>query len=98
MNPWSEDRWQKLDDLFAAAGELPATERASFVERATADDPEMRDRLHALLAHATSASGRIAETIERVIQSAASGGNWIGRNFGAYRIAREIGRGGMGLV
>jgi tetratricopeptide (TPR) repeat protein len=42
MSDWTEERWQKLDSLLEEVSELLPTERTSFVERETADDPEMR--------------------------------------------------------
>jgi tetratricopeptide (TPR) repeat protein len=98
MKSWNEERWQRLEALFARADELPRHEQASFIEREAADDPEMRHELAAMLAQAGDAPGRIAATIERIVESAASGSEWIGRYFGSYRIVREIGRGGMGIV
>ena len=89
-------RWGRIDDLFAAALELPAGERAAFLEAACAGDAELRlqvERLIAaderggtLLEHQASEWLGITETSEE------------GGRFGPYRLLRRIGGGGMGTV
>jgi serine/threonine protein kinase len=91
-------RWQRLEELFEAALDLPPDLQSAFVERETADDSELRRELRALLDHDSAAAGRIGGAIADVVQSAAPGVDWTGQHFGPYRIVREIGRGGMGIV
>ncbi len=91
-------RWERLEELFAKAVELPCDRRAAFVERETGSDPELRAQLVDLLDHDTGAAGRIALAIGSMAQAAALTTEWAGRRFGPYRIVREIGRGGMGMV
>ena len=91
-------QWQRLEDLFAEAVELPPASRAAFVERETASDPELRSELLKLLHHDSGAGGRIAQAIGSAAEAAALPEEWTGKHFGPYRIVREIGRGGMGLV
>src|SRR5438874_64786 len=93
----TEERWRRMITLFAAATQLPRDEQDNFVNREITDDPELRLHLAGMLSHAGSAAERIAKTIENVAQTAAQT-DWIGRTFGPYRIVREIGRGGMGMV
>jgi serine/threonine protein kinase len=93
-----KDRWHRLEELFADAVELPDGERDLFVQRATAGDPEMRDDLAGLLAHATGAEQRIGSLIQEIAQAAAPAPLLAGRRFGPYKHVREVGRGGMGVV
>ena len=94
-----QDRtWQRLEQLFAEAVELPRESQAAFVDRETASDPDLRHQLLALLRYDTDASARIAQAIGSAAAAAAAPVNWTGRRFGPYRIIREIGRGGMGMV
>ncbi|HEV3201631.1 MAG TPA: serine/threonine-protein kinase [Bryobacteraceae bacterium] len=87
-------RWERLEELFAAAADLPRDRQDAFVEHETASDPDLRRKLRALLDHDSGAGQRIAQAI----QSAAPPPQWTGGRAGPYRIVREIGRGGMGLV
>ncbi|PWU01692.1 MAG: hypothetical protein C5B51_22390 [Terriglobia bacterium] len=91
-------RWRRIEELFLAAGELPRAEQENYVRGATASDPEMQRQLLAMLKHAGSAPDRIARAIESVAEAVVPVDSWHGRRFGPYRIVREIGRGGMGLV
>jgi len=92
------DTWSRLESLFYEASVLEGEEQDRFVEQATAGDDALRVELRDLLRRSNSAGARIAAMVERVAARVAGGSNWAGRTFGPYRIVREIGRGGMGLV
>ena len=47
--------WERLEELFAAAVEVPLERRDVFIERETGSDPELQRRLRALLDHDTGA-------------------------------------------
>jgi eukaryotic-like serine/threonine-protein kinase len=90
--------WQRVQQLFLEAVDLPPGERTSFLERCCADNPELRSDIETLL-DADSDSG---ESIEMAVQDEAvslfDSHILIGERLGIYRIVREIGRGGMGSV
>ena len=90
--------WRRLEALFHDALTVSGEEREAFIERETGSDPALQDELRAMLRHAEGAGKRIAGTIERVAGRVTGGYDWLGRHFGPYRLVREIGRGGMGLV
>jgi eukaryotic-like serine/threonine-protein kinase len=96
--PLTDDRWRRLEALFLAGAELPPGERDDFVARETAGDPGLARELAGMLAHASDGGPRIARAIEDVAGEVSAPDDWVGRRFGAYRVVREIGRGGMGLV
>ena len=91
-------RWDRLQSLFASAVDLPAAERERFIARETGGDEELRRELSGMLAHHARAGQRIAQAVEHAMAAESSGDAWVGRRVGPYRIVREIGRGGMGLV
>jgi hypothetical protein len=94
----TEERWRRLEELFHAARELGEPERLRFLEIETAGQPELRRELEEMLAHAGTAAGLLAGTVSRVARQASGCVNWVGRRVGPYRLVREIGRGGMGVV
>ena len=96
MNPL---RWERLDQLFAAAEGLPAEERAALIERSFAaePDPELRRELEQMLAAAgTRVDQAIADGLAGF--SGFAEGEKAPDRLGPYRILHEIGRGGMATV
>ena len=82
--------WTRLWECFHAALELPVAERAAWLD-VHAGDAEMRAELDALLqAHARGDSA-----LDSPLQAESIA---VGRRIGAWRLVRELGRGGMGAV
>ena len=92
------EQWRRLEDLFIAAQELPREEQAAFIARETGGDMELNRELAGMLAHATTGRGRIERAIEGVASGLGTASDAVGTHVGPYRISREIGRGGMGVV
>jgi eukaryotic-like serine/threonine-protein kinase len=95
------ERWKQVDELLEAALERPATERASFLDRACAGDEELRGELESLLisdgqaeAFIESPPARVAADLFTDIQPKLRKGERIAH----YEILEEIGSGGMGEV
>jgi eukaryotic-like serine/threonine-protein kinase len=95
---FTDDRWRCLEAMFHAALDLRKDHREDYINRATAGDVDLERELREMLEHSEGAEARISGTVERIARRAAGGRDWIGRHFGPYRIIREIGRGGMGMV
>jgi tetratricopeptide (TPR) repeat protein/tRNA A-37 threonylcarbamoyl transferase component Bud32 len=93
--------WRRVKALLAEALELPAAERAAFVERAAGSDAELRGELLALLAAADHSRSPLDDgPADLALQAleARSAEAWIGRALGAYRLLAPLGAGGMGQV
>jgi serine/threonine protein kinase/tetratricopeptide (TPR) repeat protein len=95
---FTAERWRRLEEIFHATLDLHGDNREDFINRTTANDPELQRELRAMLLHSDKAEEQIASAIERITRRAVGANDWAGRRFGPYRIVREIGRGGMGLV
>src|SRR5262245_58029642 len=82
-------------ELFDRAVDLPIAARQAFLAEACPDS-DLRARVQALLdAHDRADESFLAQSASE-LAAAAIGRS--GRRIGAYEIAREIGRGGMGAV
>ncbi len=93
------EQWQRLEEVFLAAADLPAESQTAYLDSACRGDAELRREVEAMLAASA------VNLIESAIASAVDGlaeqpdrdplvGTWLG----PYRIAGLLGRGGMGAV
>jgi len=100
-NQDSAVRWRQVGDIFSLAIELPDDERLAFVEKACGHDPlllaEVRDLLSASAAAGDFLESFDADLASQLIKEGGGGGREDER-IGPFRIERELGRGGMGVV
>jgi serine/threonine protein kinase/TolA-binding protein len=98
----SDDRWERLQQLFSRAVELPMAERQAFVANETSGDTELRTELLDLLAcdagsartgPLTLALGAALDTTTRDRRRAL-----VGRVVGNYKLVSVLGHGGTGTV
>jgi eukaryotic-like serine/threonine-protein kinase len=93
----STERWQQLEDLFHAALDRPPADREAFVVGACGGDAGLRQEVERLLLAHEQASSFVVQAAADVARVAATVPP-DGRQIAAYRIVRELGRGGMGTV
>src|ERR1700722_11407894 len=93
------ERWEQIQQLYLRAVDLPGEERAELLSSAS---PEVRQRVHAMLAQPTwsqlldqPAWEAVPESSANIILGAQPG---LGSQLGAYRIETVLGEGGMGVV
>ena len=93
----TQNRWQRLQELFEAAVELPASRRAGYLEDACRGDDGLRRQAESLLV-AADTGDRVAAAVDAAVNVFTGPQLAEGSRLGPYRIVREIGRGGMGAV
>jgi Tol biopolymer transport system component len=93
-------RWQRVDQIFAAALEQPAERRSDFLAHACGADAELRREVESLLVHAredgflgvpATAEARrlLADTLPEPLA---------GQRLGRFEVLAKLGAGGMGEV
>jgi len=87
-------RWQRVKDVFQAALDRPADERARFLAEICGDDAGLRDEVESLL----GARQEAGEFLSRPAVSVPASPEADGRHIGPYRLLSRIGHGGMGVV
>jgi WD40 repeat protein len=83
------------EEIFEAAAELPDTERAAYLDKACAGQPELRARLDALL-RADEATGFMED--RTAVLAGEPLAEQSGERIGRYRLLQQIGEGGFGVV
>ena len=100
----TRQRWDRLKTVFADAMERETSrERTAFIRDSCADDTTLRLEAESMLAEAEGLLNPAEDPFEQCADNAAvtlrrDEPSQIGRRMGAYRVLREIGRGGMGTV
>ncbi len=96
----SSDRWRKIEEVFQRAADLPRHQRASFLDEACRNDPELRADVESLLSYDAEPVDHLHSAIRRTAASVAEAPihGARGERIGPYELIRPIGRGGMGSV
>jgi len=94
------ERWQRVGELFHLALEQPAALQRQWVEAECAGDAELRAEVLSLLgSDALAGEGLIEKQIQPAMASLLqSQAQTAPMRAGPYRLVRELGRGGMGVV
>lgn len=104
----SRERWERIDEVLAAALEVEPAGRDAWLEEECADDAGLLGDVRRLLRRAADAEAVLGESVTHYASDvlatfddpAEDGGEALGTGarIGPYRLVREIGRGGMGTV
>jgi serine/threonine protein kinase len=93
------ERWLRVEQIFDALADLPADEQSARLTTECGSDRELRVEIDRLLERDRAGHCRIGHVIELLAQTPApTEASFTGRRIGVYRVIREIGRGGMGVV
>src|SRR5262245_32443191 len=100
------DRWARIDQLLGEALELPAAERASFLDETCDGDEDLRREVESLLAAHQKAEEKFLkvpamEMAARRLMAEddrAPAHSLVGRTLGHYSVISVLGVGGMGEV
>ena len=99
------ERWERIKALFEEASRVPVETRDSWLAEACGVDALLKHEVESLLHAAAQASAfietpalLIPEAAETVLRATSPATDWTARTVGPYRLVREIGRGGMGVV
>src|SRR5215469_834723 len=94
------ERWHKIEEIFQAAADCDPSARSSLLDSACGDDAGLKREVESLLA--SHEQGGLTESSVfdegAMILEEQACRLMAGRRVGPYRILREIGRGGMGVV
>jgi hypothetical protein len=84
------------EQIFDRAIQIPAGDRAAFLDSACSDEPRQRERIEALIA-AHEQVDNLLDT-EAMVSDETVTEHAPRKTLGDFEIIRELGRGGMGVV
>ena len=99
--PPASERWARVKELFEAAADLSLNDRATLLNEKCDGDDALRRDVESLLDSDAQTDGFIEQPALEMpwdLFPEAPEESLAGRQFGAYQIIREIGRGGLGAV
>ncbi len=96
------ERWRQVKSVLDRVLDLPPGERAAFLDQACGGDDGLRREVEVLLRHEEDPEFLAAPAFDLHAvggrRDDGDAGDAGGRRVGAYRLLRELGRGGMGTV
>src|SRR5688572_7908725 len=100
----SVERWRQIESVLDDALDLPPQQRVAFLDQRCARDADLRENVHQLLRACDSSADFLEQPVAGeaapfvALSLASADLPAPGARVGAYRIIREAGRGGMGVV
>ena len=99
MNPLPPERWQRVKDILQSALEHAPADQPRFLAEACSGDEALQREVESLLAYQSRHQAFIETVAGDVAHRQQHDPSALeGQRIGAYKIVREIGRGGMGAV
>lgn len=90
--------WKQVKEIFSSVLEIDPERRGDFLDERCGDDDILRGEVESWLASHAESEGFIETPAFSVNSVLGQPATMTGRQFGNYRIIREIGHGGMGAV
>lgn len=97
----NSNHWQRIEELFHAASQLPAEDRAVFLKGECAGDELLLQEVESLIAASEGGNSFIEQpalSLGMKVLSSGQKGSLVGQSIGHYRIVQLLGEGGMGAV
>ena len=94
-------RWERIQELFHTVADLPVHEQDVLLAEACGTDAELIKEVRAMLkedSNPTSMLNRDVAEVAHDVLGKSDGSRLPNYDFGAYRLVRLLGEGGMGLV
>ncbi len=91
-------RWQRIDELFYAALDLPSHSRLEFLQQACGTDLELLKEVESLLSSSEETLGFARKAVSHVARQQTIEEQPAGKRIGAYQVLKVLGEGGMGMV
>ena len=93
------ERWQQVKDVLHEALQIPAGQRASFLDNACNGDQILRQEIESLLLEESTGTEGFLGSLDLFLEEVRRGNaSLVGRRIGSYEIIDIVGEGGMGLV
>jgi serine/threonine protein kinase len=92
------ENWERIQEIFLEAADMPPAERAAFLDRMCSGDSEVRMEVESLLQADATRESAVSAAIESEVASMLHESSPVDTRLGQYQLLKEIGRGGMGTV
>jgi serine/threonine-protein kinase len=94
----TQDRWQRIEELYHSALELDPSARAAFLDDACGPDEDLRREVESLLAESPTGQALLDRPMVALFAESGTIELKLGARLGPYQIEALIGLGGMGKV